>query len=265
MHARNLYMSDHNYSIEAVILAAGKSTRFKLPTPKLLTNFCGIPMILYTTRTAQTLNLPITLVVGHEASSVIDTVRITHPSAQFVHQYEQRGTGHALLQTMPTWHAEHILIINGDCPLLQTATLKHLIDTHLADNAAISFVTAHHSNVHNSYGRVVKNGNHIKIIEKKDLREDPALYPVVNAGIYIMKKDFLQTYISMLNTNNAAQEYYITDLVEIAQNHDLSVSTIVAPFDEVAGINTVEEFMSAQQIHNERTMRTTPTHGVSLP
>lgn len=256
-------MNNTELSIQAVILAAGKSTRFKFPTAKLLTNFAGMPMILHTTKTAATLNLALTVVVGHEAKTVIETVRTVHHDAQFVYQYEQRGTGHALLQTMPYWQAEHILIINGDCPLLQAATLKKLIDTHLAEGAAVSFATAYNPDIHNSYGRVVDQDGRIKIIEKKDLRQDPALYPIVNAGIYIMQSAFLRAYIHLLNTNNAAQEYYITDLVEIAQNNGFGVSTIVAPFDDVAGINTIEEFTCAQQIHHERLMRSTSSESSS--
>ncbi|MGB8467523.1 MAG: NTP transferase domain-containing protein [Candidatus Babeliales bacterium] len=245
-------IAHHQPSIQAIVLAAGKSTRFKGKTTKLLTPLCGQPIIMYLTQLLESLDIATTLVVGHEAAAIQTLVGAQHKAVQFAQQTEQRGTGHALKSSEPLWHADHLLILNGDCPLIHAHTLKYLATTHAQNNNAVTFVTAHHPNPFNAYGRVIKKNKRISIVEARDLPDDPTKYDTVNAGIYIMQTAFLKKYMHLLGTNNAAQEYYITDLVGIAQNQGLRVGTISASFDEICGINTLPELMRAEQVQRSR-------------
>ena len=156
--------------VQAIILAAGKSTRFNTGRTKLLEKICGQEMILYTTRLLEQLNIPITVVVGYQKDAIQEVItRHHHNSINFVVQEEQCGTGHALMCTQPIWERENILIMNGDVPLVTTDIIENLYEKHIHSHADISFVIAHNADpVIGGYGRVVKSENSIKIVEARD-------------------------------------------------------------------------------------------------
>ncbi len=234
-------------SIQVIVLAAGKSTRFNTQTTKLLERLCGQEMILYPTSVLTALDIPITLVVGHQADEIINTVKQRF-DCSFIHQEEQRGTGHALSQTKDQWAAENILVLNGDMPLVTQEIINQLIQKHTQTDAAITFITAHNADPANMYGRIVKDGNMLKIVEAKDLTSDTHEQCCINAGIYLFKRSFLEKHMHQLACENAAQEYYITDLVKIASSNEYSIETITAPCNYIRGINTLKELWSAEQI-----------------
>src|SRR5579871_4996801 len=119
-------------NVQAIILAAGKATRFGTGKSKLLEKICGQEMILYPTKVFESLSIPTTLVVGYQKESVIDAVKKAHGDAvSFVVQEKQEGTGHAILCSQQTWHKEHILIINGDCPLVTVDIIEQLYAKHI--------------------------------------------------------------------------------------------------------------------------------------
>ena len=112
-------------STRAIVLAAGKSSRFKTKKSKLLFNICGQSMILYPLRALEALSIPITLVLGHQAEAVKhEVVMAGIKDAQFVLQQEQRGTGHAVSCTQETWDTDDILIIYGDMPLMTSEIMQ---------------------------------------------------------------------------------------------------------------------------------------------
>ncbi|MBI2775212.1 bifunctional UDP-N-acetylglucosamine diphosphorylase/glucosamine-1-phosphate N-acetyltransferase GlmU [Candidatus Dependentiae bacterium] len=232
-------------SIQAIVLAAGKSTRFNTGRTKLLERLCGQEMILYTTKLLESLNLPTTLVLGYEADAIKKIVTAHHPALTIAHQEEQKGTGHALMCSQTLWHADHLLVMNGDMPLVTESIIEELITKHTESNADVSFVVSHCDHpVAAGYGRVIETNGKIKIIEEKDLKTAATESCCINAGIYIFKKSFAQDFLSTLQTENASNEYYLTDLIEKANN----VITIQAPFDTIRGINTLKELWSAEQI-----------------
>jgi bifunctional UDP-N-acetylglucosamine pyrophosphorylase/glucosamine-1-phosphate N-acetyltransferase len=237
------------HSIQGVILAAGKSTRVNTGRSKLLEPLCGQEMILYPTKALDSLDIPITLVVGHHADAIKNCVERHHSGAEFVPQEEQRGTGHALLCTMRSWSADNILVLNGDMPLVPTDVLEQLIEKHTASKSDITFVSAH--NVDPSltgYGRIMKFNNRIAIVEAKDFEGNTHEHCCVNAGIYLFSRAFLNTYLPTLQPNGKTGEYYITDLIGIASANDCRVETVSADFDRIRGINTLKELWAAEQI-----------------
>src|ERR1700722_2073876 len=210
---------------QGIILAAGKSTRFNTGKTTIFEKRCEQERILYVTKLLAHCNIPTIIVVGHQKNDLLACISKHHEnSIQYITQDEQRGTGHALRCTEQNWHATDLLVLNGDIPLITDDIIQQLYAKHRATDAAISFVTAHKPDFINcSYGRVLQDGRRITIVEAADMTEQSDDYAHINAGIYIIKKDFLQHHITQLNRNNAKNELYITDLINIASNNGLTV------------------------------------------
>lgn len=239
-----------NTNLQAIILAAGKSTRFNTESSKLTELLCGQAMILYPTKLLEKLAIPTVAVVGHCKENVQAIMEQHHGSAiKSVVQTEQKGTGHALLTSQHLWNKDHILVLNGDAPLITEDLIIKLYQEHTQKNMTISFVTSCNPDpTSKSYGRVVRSQNSIEIIEAKDFTGDMAEHCCINAGIYIINKNFLTTHIAELTDNNANKELYITDLIKIASTQGLGVTTISASFDTIRGINTFQELWAVEQI-----------------
>lgn len=249
---------------QAIILAAGKSTRFNTEKIKLAEKICGREMILFLTKLLQTLHIPTVVVVGFQQEVMKNIITAEHgDTIEFVVQEKQEGTGHALACTQPTWRNDHILVMNGDVPFVTAELIISLYEKHITQNAAISFVTSYNNTAtERSYGRVIETDNGISIVEAKDFTGDINKQYPINAGIYLINKNFLEDYISMLNDQNASKEFYITDLVKIASQNNLVVTTTLAPFDTIRGINTLQELFAAEQIKNNELMNYWMSRGV---
>lgn len=236
--------------VQAILLAAGKSTRFNTGRTKLLEKICGQEMIIYTTRLLEQLNIPILVVVGYQKDAIKEVIiRYHHNLINFVVQEEQHGTGHALMCTQSSWDREHILIMNGDVPLVTPAIIESLYEAHAAQNADISFVIAHNADpAIGGYGRVIKSENGIKIVEARDFTGDANEHCCVNAGIYLVRKQFLEQCVNQITQNDSTKEFYITDLIALASEQKKVIATVSAPFDRVRGINTLHELWAAEHI-----------------
>lgn len=238
-----------NNQLQGIILAAGTSARFKTGRTKLVEKICGREMILYPTDVLTKLNIPVYMVVGFQRDVVEEVVKEHFlKKVTFVHQEEQNGTGHAIYCTQDTWTADNILIMNGDMPLVTTDIIEKLYNKHADNNATITFATAHHCDPEGMYGRVIQGTDNIQIIEAQDFEGDVTENCCVNAGIYIIKKDFLKKAIHTLSANNKAQEWYITDLIKVAADQKEKVLTLSVPFDRIRGVNNFKELWAVEQI-----------------
>ena len=260
-------------NVRAIVLAAGKSTRLKTGRNKLLEELCGQPMILFSTKTLGALAIPTTVVVGHEAEALKTCIQEAHQdTVTFALQSSQEGTGSALRCTRSFWDKEHILVINGDMPLITTEVIEALYEKHIADNASVSFVMSHHIEPNSGYGRVVQKDNHIKIVEAKEFDGDTNEYCCVNAGIYLINTSFLKETIDTIAQNETTHEFHITDLIAIASEQQRTVATINAPFDVIRGVNNQHELWAAEQIKRselikywmERGVRFSVAHNVHI-
>jgi bifunctional UDP-N-acetylglucosamine pyrophosphorylase / glucosamine-1-phosphate N-acetyltransferase len=251
-------------NLQAIILAAGKSTRFNTAYIKLAEKMCGQEMILYPTKLLEQLNIPTTVVIGYQHELVKQIIINAHgASVDFVVQEKQEGTGHALACSQSLWQKDHILVLNGDVPLITAETISTLYDEHIRNNAAISFVTAYNTtNSAQGYGRIVTTAHDIAIVEAKDFTGNVTEHGYINAGIYLIKRDFLREFINSLDTNNANKEFYITDLVKIASHNNQVVATTCAPFDTISGINTLEELWSTEHIKQKELIKYWMLNGV---
>lgn len=250
--------------IQAIVLAAGKSTRFATGNTKLAERICGQEMILFVTTLLDKLAISTSVVVGYQKDLVKSIIKKKHgDNVSFIEQQEQHGTGHAILCSQDTWTQDNILIINGDMPLVNQEIINDLYEQHVNNDAQISFVTSHIADPQvASYGRVIKENGTVKIIEAGQLSGKIDEYCCVNAGIYIVQKDFLTSHISDLQRNEQSEEFYITDLVAIASQNNGKIVTLSAPFDQVRGINTFQELWAAEHLKRSELIKYWMERGV---
>jgi UDP-N-acetylglucosamine diphosphorylase/glucosamine-1-phosphate N-acetyltransferase len=234
----------------AVILAAGKGTRMKSDKAKVLHLLNGKPLLYYSLVAAEEAGAEkIVAVIGHQADKVREI--FAGSGCIFVEQKPQLGTGHAVLQTKDILadYKGLTVILCGDVPLLKAATIKSLVENHVAEKAVVSVLTTIPPPPH-AYGRIVKDdkGNVLKIVEHKDATEEEKKIGEINTGIYCVDTKFLFSALQKVTNNNQQHEYYLTDIVEIACRESQKVKSFIASdYVEVMGINTLEELTRAEK------------------
>ena len=249
-------------SVQAVVLAAGCSKRFKRSQTKLLTHICGRSMIMFPLNVLQDLSIPTTIVLGHQADAIQKEVDRANPkNISYVMQSEQLGTGNAVLCSREKWNSDNILIINADVPLLNSKLIKELLVSHDKSQAEVSLLSTYVMDP-KGYGRIIEQEGSIKIVEEKDCSGDAKEINKVNAGIYVVKRSFLEKHIDMLESNNAGREFYLTDLVAMASDHEFGVNLVPVPFDQVRGVNTLQELWAVEQVTRSGVIRYWMKNGV---
>lgn len=223
--------------LSVVILAAGKGTRMRSQTPKVLHEIAGKPMLQHVISTALQLQPDRLLtVIGHQAEQI--TTALNGAESQWVMQQEQRGTGHALMQAMPQIHKQdQILVLSGDVPGLSAETLKRFLSD--TPKSALGIITSYVQNPL-GLGRIIRDadGEMLAIREEKDATADEKKIKEINAGIMLMPAKLADQLLPKLQTNNAQGEYYLTDLAALAAAEHISLSTTSADEFEVSGVNT---------------------------
>jgi len=230
--------------LHIVLLAAGKGTRMKSAIPKVLHAACGLPLIEHVLRAAAPLSPEtVVVVVGHEADLV--TARLaSRSSTTFAVQEPQLGTGHALLQAEPALSGKcgTVVVLSGDVPLLRPETLDRLVQTHLAQRAAATVLTATVTDP-TGYGRIVRTDGRIAaIVEDRDASPDVRAITEVNSAIYAFDLAPLFESLRGIGSANAQGEYYLPDLVRMYRERGLPVETVLLDDPtEVMGVNTRRE------------------------
>lgn len=254
----NLKIETRNSKLAAIILAAGKGTRMRSSLAKVLHPLHGAPMLSYSVDVAREVGAAdIVVVVGHQAVLIEETMK--DEGLVFVLQKEQLGTGHAVLQARDPFRNFQgtILILCGDVPLLRASTVRDLMDKHRTGHADVTVMTTLLADP-SGYGRIVKGeGDRIlKIVEERDATEEEKKIREINTGIYCAECPFLFEAAAAIDNRNAQKEYYLTDIVGIANRRNRTARSFVAPdFREVMGINTREDLERAEDIIKRRGMR----------
>jgi len=209
-------------SITAVVLAAGKGTRMKSATSKVLHTLAGRPMIHYPVRAAIEAGASrVIVVVGHGREAVEKYLASAFADrVETVVQGEQRGTGHAVLVALPAitkTNASSVLILSGDTPLLRTDDLRALLEGASAEpNSPLALLVATLPDA-SGYGRILReNRRVVGIKEHKDCSATELLIREWNPAVYAVRASFLAEHLPSLSPNNAQGELYLTDLVAIA-------------------------------------------------
>ena len=237
-----------NNQLHIGILAAGKGSRMESELPKVLHQLNGKSLIDYVLDTASELNPDsITLVVGFQKNRVKN--HIQNDNVNYVSQEQQLGTGHAALQleNQLANQSGHLLILYGDAPNIKSSTLSPIINEHINENRNATLITAVLDDP-TGYGRIIRNqdGDLLKIVEEKDCTPDEKKIKEWNPGIYIFKIPQLFSELKRIKSNNASNEYYLTDVIElIKENSTVQAKKIGNPM-EVIGINTINQLNSLE-------------------
>ena len=237
--------------IHVVVLAAGQGTRMKSRMPKVLHRLAGRPLIEHVLKIAEAISpSTITLIVGHAADAV-QTLVGNRPNLGFVVQEPQLGTAHALQQAEAKLAGREgtVVLLSGDVPLLTSATLRRLIETHRGAHAAATVVTAIVEHPY-GYGRIVRTkGRIVRIVEERDASSEVRQVREINGGIYAFDLPPLFDALRGIASQNAQGEYYLTDLIAIYRRRKLPVETLVVDNPaEIRGINSRTELAEVSRI-----------------
>jgi len=247
-------------SISIVILAAGKGSRMKSTTPKVLHEISGKSMLFHAIDAGQKISDDITVVLYHQAQRVQEAIEAEYQNINFHMQDAEQfpGTGGAMKGV--TTKYEKTLILNGDMPLITQASLLALT----GGDADINMSVIRLENPH-GYGRVLIEDEKVQeIVEQKDCNEAQLETKTVNAGIYCVNTELLNRYIPLLSNDNAQEEYYLTDIVKMAVDEDRTVTPIYVEEEEFKGVNSKYDLAEAEVIMQNRIKRELMENGVTM-
>ena len=258
-------------NISIIILSAGKGTRMKSELPKVMHRVAGREMVNMVIDEAKKLNPKnITLVVSLEMEMFYDKIKNEHKNQQidFVIQNERKGTGHAVSCTISTFNDnkklhKKVLILYGDTPLISHKTLEKMLQK--IDDFSLCLL-GFDDEKENAYGRLVINdsGHLEKIVEFKDADEIERKIALCNSGVIAVDGDALPHLLSQIKNNNSAQEFYLTDIVAIANNRGLKCTFIKTNITEVLGVNSRVELANIEKIKQKQIRQKMMENGVTL-
>ena len=249
--------------LSVVILAAGKGTRMYSDLPKVLHKIAGKPMVKHVIDTAKQLNAAqIHLIYGHGADLLKQ--RLADEPVNWVFQAEQLGTGHAMQQAAPFFaDDENILMLYGDAPLITTETLQKLIAAKPENGIALLTVNLENPT---GYGRIIRqDGNVTAIVEQKDANAEQLKITEVNTGVMVSDGASFKKWLARLDNNNAQGEYYMTDVIGLANQDGFKVVAVQATdMMEVEGANNRLQMAALERYFQRKQAEKLLLAGVSL-
>lgn len=259
--------------LAVVILAAGKGTRMKSKTQKILHEVGGQPMVAHVFEaTAEVADVPPVLVVSPDEDGL---QRLFGEQAWYVTQSEQMGTGHAALMAKPVLagKSEQVIVTYADMPLLRSKTLRNLAQTQAQDGVFLSMLSVMGEPA-SSFGRVVRNeaGEVVEIVEVAEAKQRPNTAELLdirelNVGVYCFDAEWLWQQLPQLPIRQArsGQEYYLTDMVGRAVEQGRKVEAIVVEdADECLGAGTRAELTAVEKAFRRRANRHFLASGVTM-
>ena len=249
--------------ISGVILAAGKGTRMKSSLPKVLQPVLGKPMISYAQSALTNVDNKY-VILGHESDSVREHI---FDDYKIVEQEEQLGTGHAVITLLESDDfkldsSDYLIIIPGDVPLIDKNEIDKLIDSVTKNNSTLGLITAEVKNP-SGYGRIVRNKNNAKkIVEESDASDDEKSISEINSGIYCIDKEFLVSNINNIKSDNVQNEFYLTDLIEIAFQKKQDAVIVQVIEDTIKGVNSMSQLNDVEDTLKEKLISAHMDNGV---
>lgn len=243
-------------NLGVVILAAGLGTRMKSDKAKVLHEICGRPMIDYVMRTAiEVAGRNVVVVIGHQAEHVKKAVAQVG-EAYFAPQEKQLGTGHAVLCALPFIPAavDQVVILCGDVPLIRAKTIQELVADHNRHNRDVSLLAVSLDQP-KGYGRILLNdsGDLTAIVEDKDASPAQRELKLVNTGIYVVRRAYLEHVLPQLRNDNAQNEIYLTDIIGIGYQQSRKMGAVIGEDSkEIIGINSRDELQIVEMLMNQR-------------
>ncbi len=252
--------------VAAIVLAAGLGTRMKSDLPKVLHPIAGRPMIRHLLESLNTLEPErIVVVISAEARNVRAAVQ-PHPTAV---QAEQKGTGHAVLQAKQqmTGFTGDVLILFGGDPLITPETMKKLLDRRRGDDDPAAVVLGFRPPEPGLYGRLIVDGagRLEAIVEAGDATPKQLATDLCNSGVMAVDGKRLFDILGRVGNNNAKGEFYLTDIIAIANEDGANCAVIEAQDpDELTGIDTRADLAAAEAIAQKRLRQAAMANGATL-
>jgi bifunctional UDP-N-acetylglucosamine pyrophosphorylase/glucosamine-1-phosphate N-acetyltransferase len=250
--------------LAAIILAAGKGTRMKSSLHKVLHPVAGKPMLSYLLETVDALKAEKTIIV---VGSGKEQLKAAYPNADFVTQTEQLGTGHAAKVAVDTLKGfdGDIIVLFGDTPFIPMNAMEQMMAAGRETNTGLvvlGFTPVDAA----KYGRLIKDDTAMlaKIVEFKDATEDERAVTLCNSGMMLISGDKAASWLAELKSDNAATEYYLTDLVALARRDGMTVSVVEAAEEDVMGINSREDLANAEAAKQNQWRKAALEAGVTM-
>ena len=256
--------------IKSIILAAGKGTRMKSDTPKVLHTIFNKTLVGYVIDAVNNTGLADEnfVIVGHQAERVEEYINKNYDNAKCILQSPQLGTGHAVSMALPylkDFDGE-VIILCGDTPLITSETIKEFVEYHRENKSDLTVMSAIFENPTN-YGRIIRNqdGSLNSIVEEKDATPEQKAVKEINAGIYCINWAKIKPAFNELTSNNAQGEYYLTDIIKWGNEKNLSVNAYTLKNnEEIFGINSKAHLAEATKMLNNKIIQKHLDNGVQI-
>lgn len=253
-----------------VILAAGQGTRMCSTLPKVLHPICGRALIEHVLATASELTPAHTVaVVRHEKERVAAQILGFAPETVIAEQDEIPGTGRAVqlaLAALPAEFAGDVVVLSGDVPLIDAATLQGLLQQHRDSGSQMTILTAQFADP-TGLGRIIRDnsGSVVGIVEEKDATVDQRQITEINGGVYVFNRQALTAALARIDTNNAQGEMYLTDAAaQILAAGGVVSAHLVADHWAIAGVNDRVQLAAAANELNRRIIEKHQRAGVTV-
>ncbi|WP_430884735.1 bifunctional UDP-N-acetylglucosamine diphosphorylase/glucosamine-1-phosphate N-acetyltransferase GlmU [Fusibacter sp. JL216-2] len=250
----------------SIILAAGAGTRMKSKIPKVLHKVSGQTLVDHVVDAVEEIGCNhIVAITGHGREEVEE--QLQSRGVKFALQAEQLGTGHAV--QMAADHIgddENVLILCGDTPLLEPASLKGLVDLMVEKNYSGALLTTFAQDP-TGYGRILRNDKDevVGIVEHKDATDEQRAIKEINPAVYCFKGDVLKKALGELDNNNAQGEYYLTDVIGIIRGYGHVIGGYaVEDASQMLGVNSRVQLHEAEQIMQSRILNKLMIEGVTI-
>jgi bifunctional UDP-N-acetylglucosamine pyrophosphorylase/glucosamine-1-phosphate N-acetyltransferase len=250
--------------VHVVVMAAGQGKRMRSSTPKVLHAIAGRPMLAHVLDAARAISpAAIAVVVGHGADDVERL--LAAPGLAFVRQDPPRGTGDAVRVALATLPRDGVtVVVNGDTPLIPGPLLHALAER--ATRGRLALLTAHAPDPA-GLGRIVRDGAGAvtRIVEDRDATPHERAIDEVYTGVLAAPTALLSAWVAKLAPHNAQNEYYLTDVVGLANADGVAVEPVVAPDErDTRGINDRAQLAEVERIVQRRAAETLMRAGTSI-
>ena len=243
-------------NLSILIMAAGKGTRMRSATPKVLQPILDRPIIDYVLKNIFEIGIRpenVAVLIGSGGEIVEEHLKNNFPKElNILWQHEQLGTGHAVKSAKDWWSSyENLIVLNGDVPLIKPESLEEFINDFVSsgnDCTVISF----NAEDPKQYGRILKTENSVSIVEYKDASEEQRKIHEVNAGCYAFKVKSLEKVIDLIKNDNAQKEYYLPDALALMNEKGMKTGAFIFSEEEMQGINNHFELSEAAHVVRKR-------------
>ncbi len=248
---------------KAIILAAGKGTRMKSDIPKHLFDVAGRTMVEWVTLAAKAVDKKPIVITNSDNAQMKS---ILGEGVEYVIQYEQLGTGHAVMMAEDYFPEKgYVVVILGDMALLKGESVRTLVETTQQKGWTGAVLTALTDNPF-GYGRIVRddNDNVVAIVEQRDASDEQLKINEINTGVMCFEADTLKTALKNIQNNNSQGEYYLTDTIKIMVREGQKIGAVQCAFEESLGVNDRAQLAQAGKIMRGRINTEIMKSGVTM-